>query len=185
MILSSSLSVFSSSIQVVSTEGYSCNLSFFNRTMPCSLGTNGVISPDMKEEGDGKTPSGSYLLRQVYYRADHISKPNTGGLSNVTNILHPNDGWCDDSQSLEYNMHINLPYVYHHENLWEIGDVHFYDLFAVIGYNDSPPIPGKGSAIFFHTTIEYGGTAGCVALSLIDLEWVLARVEYDTYIEIA
>ena len=58
MILSSSLSVFSSSIQVVSTEGYSCNLSFFNRTMPCSLGTNGVISPDMKEEGDGKTHRG-------------------------------------------------------------------------------------------------------------------------------
>jgi L,D-peptidoglycan transpeptidase YkuD (ErfK/YbiS/YcfS/YnhG family) len=165
-------------ITVIGMGGHSCNLSFMNRSMPCSLGKNGISTS--KKEGDGCTPAGSFLIRQVFFRADRIEKPSTGGLESVTSALQPDDGWCDDPKSPDYNRHVKLPYPYSHENLWETSQT-FYDLFGVIGYNDSPPIPGLGSAIFFHTTPDYGSTAGCVALSLPDLQWVLSGISADSY----
>ena len=101
----------------------------------------------------------------------------------MTTALQPSDGWCDDVSAPEYNTHITLPAAAHHEVLWESYDS-FYDLFAVVGYNDDPPIAGLGSAIFFHTTPNYNSTAGCVAMSLEDLQWVLLRVRLDTYMHI-
>jgi L,D-peptidoglycan transpeptidase YkuD (ErfK/YbiS/YcfS/YnhG family) len=164
-------------------SGHECTLSFRGRTMRCSLGTNGVTNS--KVEGDSCTPAGSFLLRQVFWRADRLpAKPDTGGLQNVTSVLRPTDGWCDGPTSPEYNQQVTLPYNYSHEILWE-RDENFYDLFSVIGYNDNPVVPGAGSAIFFHTTTQYGSTAGCVALSLSDLEWVLAGVEADTLMVIS
>ena len=58
-------------------------------------------------------------------------------------------------------------------------------LVQVIGYNDSPPVPGRGSAIFFHTTPDYGSTSGCVALSLVDLQDVLSGVGPETWMTIS
>ncbi len=68
---------------------------------------------------------------------------------------------------------------YSFENLW-LTDSNVYDLFGVIGYNDAPVVTGKGSAIFFHVTDTYGPTAGCVALSRDDLNWVLANLDATT-----
>jgi L,D-peptidoglycan transpeptidase YkuD (ErfK/YbiS/YcfS/YnhG family) len=45
---------------------------------------------------------------------------------------------------------------------------------VVLGYNDNPVIPGKGSAIFLHVAKPgYSLTEGCIALSLEDLLYVL------------
>jgi L,D-peptidoglycan transpeptidase YkuD (ErfK/YbiS/YcfS/YnhG family) len=61
----------------------------------------------------------------------------------------------------------------------------YYDLMAVIGYNDDPIVPGRGSAIFFHVAgVDMGPTAGCVALTLPALRWVLAQLVADTYMNI-
>lgn len=50
-----------------------------------------------------------------------------------------------------------------------------YDLIVVIGYNDSPAEPGKGSAIFMHLQRPNKmPTEGCVALTEADLLFVLA-----------
>jgi L,D-peptidoglycan transpeptidase YkuD (ErfK/YbiS/YcfS/YnhG family) len=47
-------------------------------------------------------------------------------------------------------------------------------LLAVIGYNDDPVEPGRGSAIFLHVArADYGPTEGCVALALPDLQALL------------
>jgi L,D-peptidoglycan transpeptidase YkuD (ErfK/YbiS/YcfS/YnhG family) len=52
---------------------------------------------------------------------------------------------------------------------------HLYDLLAVLGYNDDPVVPGKGSAIFLHMAKPgYLPTQGCVALAYHDL---LAAIE--------
>lgn len=40
----------------------------------------------------------------------------------------------------------------------------------MVGYNDAPVVPGRGSAIFIHVaSANYGGTAGCVAFAKPDL----------------
>jgi len=38
----------------------------------------------------------------------------------------------------------------------------------VLGHNDAPPVPGRGSAIFFHLS-EGRPTAGCVAVERDDM----------------
>ncbi len=43
-----------------------------------------------------------------------------------------------------------------------------YDVIVVLGHNDSPPVPGRGSAIFFHLS-EGRPTAGCVAVERADM----------------
>lgn len=96
----------------------------------------------------------------------------------------PNYGWCDSPLDPMYNQFVHLPYHESHENLW-LTDSNAYDLFAVIGYNDDPVVPYKGSAIFFHVTETYAGTAGCVAMSLQDIEWVLSRIDAGTHIVIS
>lgn len=162
----------------------SCILSFMNATFECSLGKNGVISSDLKMEGDGFTPSGSFPLRRAFYREDKIA--DTSFIPSFLNAeaIKVNYGWCDESYDELYNQFIHLPYNASHERLW-LDESSFYDLFAVIGYNDDPIVPNAGSAIFFHVTESFSSTAGCVAMKLSDLQWVIERIEPNTLITIS
>jgi L,D-peptidoglycan transpeptidase YkuD (ErfK/YbiS/YcfS/YnhG family) len=57
-------------------------------------------------------------------------------------------------------------------------DDHLYDLVAVLGYNDDPVVPGKGSAIFLHIAKpDYSPTQGCVALANDDLLAALEQLQ--------
>jgi L,D-peptidoglycan transpeptidase YkuD (ErfK/YbiS/YcfS/YnhG family) len=54
---------------------------------------------------------------------------------------------------------------------------HLYDLLVVLGYNDDPVVPGKGSAIFLHLAKPgYLPTQGCVALVYEDLLAAIAQL---------
>jgi len=139
----------------------------------CASGRNGFATIEEKKEGDGKTPIGRWILREVFYRADRIAKPET---SLPIRKIGPEDGWCDDSENEKYNRHVKLPYAYSHENLYRNDAL--YDIIVVIGYNDAPPIPRKGSAIFLHVAREdFGGTAGCIALEKEALLTVLREAK--------
>lgn len=95
----------------------------------------------------------------------------------------PDYAWVDAPYDPLYNQFTHTPYAASHENLYL--DSSLYDLFAVIGYNDAPVVPYKGSAIFFHVaSAGYGGTAGCVAMKLEDLSYVLSHVSKDTFMSI-
>lgn len=154
------------------------NLTVAGKTYRCSIGKSG-FSTD-KKEGDGCTPIGVFLLRELWYRADKIEKPNT---KLPVKIINKNDGWCDDVNSEDYNKHINLPYGFSHEKLWREDDV--YDLIIPLGYNDNPIVKGKGSAIFMHVAKpDYSGTEGCVALNKDDLLEILPLLLPQTVIEI-
>jgi len=152
---------------------------FHDHLFNCSLGKNGVISAQDKVEGDGHTPTGLYPLRSAWYRSDRLDKPFT-----VLNMvaLTTVDGWCDDANDINYNKHITVPYQGSHEDLYRDDDL--YNIITVIGYNDDPIINGKGSAIFMHVTDSYGPTAGCISLSVNDLQYVLANIDQDTNIVI-
>ncbi|MBI2054666.1 MAG: L,D-transpeptidase family protein [Candidatus Sungbacteria bacterium] len=151
-------------------------LAFDGKEYRCALGKGGIL--ENKKEGDGATPAGCFPMREVFYRADRVSQPQT---ILQARALKENDGWCDDPGDSQYNKLVSLPYPASVENLWR-GD-NIYDIIVPLGYNDDPPVPAKGSAIFMHVAREnYAPTAGCIALSLPDLLEILSKIDKDTLV---
>jgi L,D-peptidoglycan transpeptidase YkuD (ErfK/YbiS/YcfS/YnhG family) len=135
----------------------------------CAVGPAGI--GHKKGEGDGMTPVGVFPLRRVFWRADRTEKPRT---FLPERALQPNDGWCDFPGDPNYNKLVKHPYPVSAEHLWL--DSHVYDIIVIVGFNDDPVVPGKGSAIFLHLAREaYPPTAGCVALTDHDLRAALAQ----------
>jgi L,D-peptidoglycan transpeptidase YkuD (ErfK/YbiS/YcfS/YnhG family) len=135
----------------------------------CAVGRGGVGHKE--REGDGITPVGRWPVRYAFYRADKIPKLQTAC---ETKEIRKEDGWCDAPDDARYNTPVLLPYPASAEHLWR-GD-RLYDLVVVLGYNDSPVVPGKGSAIFLHVMAPDGGaTEGCVALARDHLVRALAQ----------
>jgi L,D-peptidoglycan transpeptidase YkuD (ErfK/YbiS/YcfS/YnhG family) len=148
------------------------------KTYRCALGKNGLRHD--KKERDNATPVGRYAIRRVLYRPDKISGIETGL---DTCALEADDGWCDDPAHPEYNTPVKLPFTASHEVLWR--DDHIYDIIVILGHNDDPPIPGKGSAIFFHLAREnYEGTEGCIAVKLEDMLEILKSLPSGEFMEI-
>lgn len=146
----------------------------------CALGRGGVTT--VKKEGDGATPVGVWALRRLLVRTDRMALENI-----VTGLpvspIDRQDGWCDDPAHAAYNRPVRLPFAAGHEVMWR--EDHLYDLVVILGHNDTPPVPGCGSAIFMHLARpDYGPTEGCVALAREDLLAVLATVGEGDSIEI-
>ena len=154
------------------------NLLFKNLKFKCSLGKNGVAKN--KVEGDKCTPSGTYRLKQVFYRADRIKKFTT----NIKKIkIKKNMGWCDDSLSKRYNQLIRVPTKFSHEKLYRKDGI--YDIIVVLNYNMNPVIKKKGSAIFMHITKKnYSKTLGCIGLKKNDLLEILSKVKKNNKVKI-
>jgi L,D-peptidoglycan transpeptidase YkuD (ErfK/YbiS/YcfS/YnhG family) len=143
-----------------------------------ALGRAGIVP--QKQEGDGGTPVGRFALRRLLYRPDRLEKPKT---SLACAPIEPDDGWCDDPRDANYNRPVKLPYPTSAETMWREDGL--YDLVVVLGHNDDPPIPGLGSAIFFHlANPDYSPTAGCVAVSMPDMLEILAMCDEESFMEI-
>jgi L,D-peptidoglycan transpeptidase YkuD (ErfK/YbiS/YcfS/YnhG family) len=143
-------------------------LLFAGQVFRAALGRGGV-KPD-KREGDSATPVGLMPLRRILYRADRLSLRDCAV---PIEPVAPDDGWCDDPGSPDYNRMVRLPFDASHERLWREDGV--YDVVGVLGWNDSPVQRGRGSAIFLHVARpDYAPTEGCIALALADLRRALA-----------
>lgn len=154
-------------------------LKAFGKALRCALGPGGIVPPAQKQEGDGAAPSGTYDLRQVFYRPDRLAEPET---DLTVTPLTKQDLWCDDPNNPHYNSHVRAPFEASHERLWR--DDHLYDVIVVLGINDDPVVPGKGSAIFLHLARgDYEPTEGCVAVNLTDMKGILSRCSQTTTIE--
>jgi len=124
-------------------------------------------------EGDGATPLGVFPIRRVYYRPDRELAPRTELEVRATK---PDDGWCDTPNDPFYNRPVTLPHATSCETLWRDDAV--YNLIVVIGQNDAPVIPSKGSAIFVHVAREaYAPTEGCIGMKVEDLRTVIATAK--------
>jgi L,D-peptidoglycan transpeptidase YkuD (ErfK/YbiS/YcfS/YnhG family) len=135
-------------------------------TVPCVIGKGGALPGADKREGDGATPLGGWPVRAVLLRRDRVERALVPALP--WRWIGQGDGWCDDGRDAAYNRPVTLPYVPSHEELWREDQA--YDVIVVLGHNDAPPVPGMGSAIFFHQWVpgEDGrpkDTEGCVAVS--------------------
>ncbi len=153
---------------------------FGTNQVSCALGRGGVTGAEDKREGDGASPIGTWTIRRFLYRADRLQKPNT---KLPLTAIQPHDGWCDASHDPSYNQAVTLPYPASCENLWREDGV--YDLVGILGHNDDPVVPDRGSAIFLHLARPgYLPTEGCIALSLEHMLEVMALAEPGSAIKI-
>jgi L,D-peptidoglycan transpeptidase YkuD (ErfK/YbiS/YcfS/YnhG family) len=151
-----------------------------DRKVRCALGPAGVKPAEEKREGDGASPAGVWPIREVWYRPDRGPPP---AAEIRVHALSERDGWCDDPADPAYNRHVTLPYAASAERMWREDGL--YDIVVVLGYNDDPPVPGKGSAIFLHVArTDYSPTEGCVAVARADLEALLAKAQPGDAVEI-
>jgi len=143
-------------------------LRFRGEDFRAAFGRGGIRAE--KHEGDGATPAAVLPLRRVLYRADRVARP----LAAVpTEPLAATNGWCDDPTHPDYNRQIVLPHQARHEELWRRDAA--YDVIGVLGWNDSPVTPNRGSAIFLHVARpDWSPTEGCIALALVELVRILA-----------
>jgi L,D-peptidoglycan transpeptidase YkuD (ErfK/YbiS/YcfS/YnhG family) len=133
------------------------------------LGRSGLS--DHHREGDGTTPTGAYGIGPVVYG----TAPNPG-VHYAYHQLVCGDWWDEDPASPAYNtfQHVRCgtrpAFGGGSEALWQqtVAYVHF----ALLDYNTSPIVPGRGSAIFLHADIG-APTNGCISLPLAKLDQVL------------
>ena len=143
-----------------------------------AIGRGGIAIK--RREGDGVTPIGSFAIRKVFYRADRLAMPGT---ALPLSAIAPDDGWCDAPDDALYNRPVKRPYRASSEALWR--EDHLYDLLVVLGYNDAPVVPGRGSAIFLHVARpDFAPTEGCVAIALEDLRELVAQLSQGDAIKI-
>src|SRR5438132_7058614 len=146
---------------------------------PALFGKNGVAwgtglagqnEPGLrKKERDGRAPAGVFEIGQVFGYESKLP----GGADYPYHQVTEADVWSDDPRSPHYNRHIvidpkNPPDNYTHEKM-RSGDF-AYRWLIEIRHNSNPPVPGAGSAIFFH--IRRGlnrPTTGCTTMAEADL----------------
>ncbi|MEN9391215.1 MAG: hypothetical protein RL017_513 [Pseudomonadota bacterium] len=126
--------------------------------IPAVVGSQGVVAPEFKFEGDQKTPTGLYSLGPVFATQAFKVKMDF-------KYVTAQDKYIDDPNSSNYNQWITGNTAAKSFEIMDRKDG-IYDAGIIINYNTAPIIKNKGSAIFMH--IWYGpniGTTGCVAVS--------------------
>jgi L,D-peptidoglycan transpeptidase YkuD (ErfK/YbiS/YcfS/YnhG family) len=151
-------------VNVVEVDTVARRLRFADLDMPCVIGRGGACPADAKREGDGCTPLGNWPIRAVLLRPGRVELP---ALSLPWRWTRPNDGWSDAPADPAYNRPVHLPRVTSTESLQREDAL--YDIIVILGHNDAPPVPGAGSAIFFHLWVDAKPTEGCVALAREDM----------------
>jgi L,D-peptidoglycan transpeptidase YkuD (ErfK/YbiS/YcfS/YnhG family) len=122
-----------------------------------------------KKEKDGRAPAGVFRIGKVYTYDAQLPPGSDYPFRTVTDA----DLWSDDPRSPDYNRHVvidprNPPDNYSHERM-RSADFAYHWLIE-IRHNSDPPVPGAGSAIFFH--IRRGvnrATAGCTTMAESEL----------------
>ncbi len=141
-----------------------------NLQFPAAAGRSGVRA--RKREGDGATPLGMWPALRVYYRPDRLKRPRT---ALPVAPLRPDFGWCDAPGDRNYNRRVTMPYTASAERLWRSDGL--YDIVLVLGYNITPRVARRGSAIFVHVARPgFAPTEGCIALKREHLLRLLAAL---------
>ena len=165
-------------MSIIRVDSDAGRLSFGAIDIACTLGRGGVCPAEDKREGDGCTPLGTWPVRGVLLRPGRVAAQS---IRLPWRWVREGDGWSDDPSDLAYNRPVHLPRAYSAESLLRDDDA--YDIIVVLGHNDAPPVPGRGSAIFFHLS-EGRPTAGCIAVSREDMLRLLPMLSPGDAMEI-
>ena len=151
-------------------------LAWGNGALPVPHGQPGIPS---KREKDLRAPAGLFRIGTLYgYQPQSIP-----GLRLPSYAVSARDCWIDDPNHPSYNRHIvvdpAMPPPWYAKQRMRPGDF-AYEFLLEIRHNSDPPVPGHGSAIFFH--IRRGAdkpSHGCTTMARQDLvnliRWLDAR----------
>lgn len=164
--------------QAASQNKHKGLLTYNNHALPCLLGANGIST--LKQEGDLRTPVGTFRLLYGFYRKDR-----TGLIRSELPLIEikENMGWCDYPSNANYNRPVKLPFNASHEKLYRSDEL--YDICLVMDHNYSSRIRNRGSAVFFHLeSLKRGPTHGCIAITRDKMLKILPRLTSSTLIQI-
>jgi L,D-peptidoglycan transpeptidase YkuD (ErfK/YbiS/YcfS/YnhG family) len=136
---------------------------------PARVGRSGVSAN--RHEGDGTTPLGTFGFAPTMYG----TAPNPGVRFRYHRLVC-GDWWNEDASTATYNsfQHVRCgsspPFRAKSEGMWQQPTA--YRHLAVVAYNMSPAVPGRGSGIFLHVSTG-GPTNGCISLARANLVRVL------------
>ncbi|AUW56934.1 hypothetical protein C1T17_01435 [Sphingobium sp. SCG-1] len=167
-------------MSVIDVASVARRLRFGASEMPCAIGKGGTCTPSDKREGDGCTPLGEWPVRGVLLRPDRVALATSPSIP--WRWTRAGDGWSDGVGDPAYNRPVQLPHGYSAETLQRADEA--YDVIVVLGHNDSPPVPGQGSAIFFHCWVEGRPTEGCVAIAKGDMLKLLLKLTPESVMRI-
>lgn len=132
-----------------------------------------------KIEKDWKAPAGIFALGKLHGYAKQGPSGSTWPYHQVGEW----DAWIDDPTLPEYNRHIVVnpanPPSWFPKQRMRLGDF-AYTWLLEIQHNTHPPVPGLGSAIFFH--VRRGPdrpSAGCTTMKQSDLEDMIRWLNWD------
>ena len=118
-----------------------------------------------KQERDGRAPAGVFRIGTIYTYDGALP----AGAKFPFHTVGPGDAWVDDVASPDYNRHVAIdpahPPPWFEKQKMRHGDF-AYRWLVEIRHNSDPPLPGAGSAIFFH--IRRGvarPSAGCTTMA--------------------
>jgi L,D-peptidoglycan transpeptidase YkuD (ErfK/YbiS/YcfS/YnhG family) len=139
-----------------------------------------------KTERDGRAPAGIFRIGKIYTYDAQLPAGSDYPFHQVTIA----DAWSDDVNSPDYNRFVTVPDPAHPPPWFAKQKMRHNDFayrwLVEIRHNSDPPVPGAGSAIFFH--IRRGvsrPTAGCTTMAEPDLvkliRWLRAP-RYPCYV---
>jgi L,D-peptidoglycan transpeptidase YkuD (ErfK/YbiS/YcfS/YnhG family) len=134
-------------------------------------GLAGANEPGLqKKERDGRAPAGVFKIGTIYTYDAQLPSGADYPFHQVTT----SDAWIDDVTSANYNRFVTINDPAHPPPWFEKQKMRHNDFayrwLVEIRHNSDPPLPGHGSAIFFH--IRRGvnrPTTGCTTMAEGDL----------------
>ena len=123
-----------------------------------------------KKERDGRAPAGVFRIGRIYTYDAQLPPGSDYPFHQVTTA----DAWVDDVKSPQYNQFVTIDDPAHPPPWFEKQKMRHNDFayrwLVEIRHNSDPPVPGQGSAIFFHIRRgESRPTAGCTTMAEKDL----------------
>lgn len=136
--------------------------------------------PPPKHEKDGRAPAGVFRIGTIYTYDATLPAGAKYPFRTVTRA----DAWIDDVNSPDYNRHVVIedpetPPPWFEKQKMRHNDF-AYRWLVEIRHNSDPPVPGAGSAIFFH--IRRGPqrpSAGCTTMAESDLVKLIRWLRSD------
>lgn len=160
------------------------SLSIGDWTIPCTVGTRGLVQASLKREGDKRTPIGIFPLRYGFFDTQHLPDfPHDLAFPFVP--LAADMIWEEDGP--HYNRLVRAEGdARRDERLQRPRAERLFDVIVPIGFNDAVVEPGRGSALFIHAArADGGGTAGCVGIPRKHLMDFVRRLEPGMVIDVA